>query len=55
LITKAGVPAPQILFIDNTQENIEAAEKLGFQTFWYDSANYQQSSQKLTRFIQEHL
>lgn len=50
-IKKAGVPASQILFVDNTQENIIAADKLKLQTFWYDSANYENSSQQLGEYI----
>lgn len=52
---KAGVPAGQILFADNSREHVEAAAALGWQTFLYDSSNPQQSSNDLLEFFQAHL
>ncbi len=50
---QAGVPSDQILFIDNLSENLDAAVKLGFQTFLYSSCNYSQSTQQLTNFLHQ--
>lgn len=52
---QAQVPAQDILFIDNTQEHLYAAQTLGWQTFFYDSSNYEKSSHKLNRYIQVNL
>ena len=41
----------EILFIDNKKKNLESAQKLGWQTFWYDSANYEQSSAELEKYL----
>lgn len=52
---RAGVPAQQILFIDNLQVNLDAAVSAGWQTYLYDSRNYKQSSQKLAEFFRKNL
>ena len=48
---KAGVPAGEILFIDNRQKNLIPAEALGWQTFFYDSKDYEKSSRDLLQFM----
>ncbi len=48
---QANVPHEEIFFIDNMEENTTAAEKLGWQTFLYDSKNPEESSQKLLEFF----
>ncbi len=48
---RAGVKNEELFFIDNTFANIEAAKNLGWQTFWYDSKNYENSSNKLADFL----
>jgi HAD superfamily hydrolase (TIGR01509 family) len=47
---KAGVPNNEILFIDNHQFNLDPAKKLGWQTYLYDSAYYEDSSKDLAAF-----
>ena len=44
---QAGAPHNEIFFVDNLEENILAAKKFGWQTFFYDSKNIVSSSQKL--------
>jgi FMN phosphatase YigB (HAD superfamily) len=39
------------LFVDNTKENLEPAMQLGWQTFWYRSENYEQSSKDLEQYL----
>lgn len=48
---KTGLLADEILFIDNTQKNIDGAKTAGFQTFLYSSANYEQSSKELKSYL----
>lgn len=48
---EAGVPAAEILFIDNIQLNLDAANDLGWQTYFYDSSNYAKSTRKLAHFL----
>lgn len=48
---KAGVRATEILFIDNLEKNLVPARKLGWQTFLYDSRDYEKSSLKLAKFL----
>lgn len=47
-----GYKGSEILFIDNSKEHLRAAEQLGWQTFLYDSSNYDIASQNLSKFIQ---
>ncbi len=48
---KAGVPPQEILFIDNREKNLAPARDLGWQTFLYDSSNYDQASADLAKFL----
>lgn len=48
---RAEVEPTKILFIDNNQKNILGAKAAGWQTFFYDSKNYEKSSQELSQFL----
>ena len=48
---RAGVDASEILFVENSLGNIEAAQIFGWQTFLYDSGDYEKSSHELLRFL----
>jgi FMN phosphatase YigB (HAD superfamily) len=48
---RAGAPPQDILFIDNKEKNLVVPKDLGWQTFWYDSKDYEASTAKL----KEHL
>ena len=41
----------EILFIDNSNENIQAAKDCGWQTYLYDSCNYEASNVKLSELV----
>lgn len=47
---KAQAEKEKILLVDNSYINTDAAEKFGWQTFFYDSSNYERSSQELLEF-----
>lgn len=49
---EADKPKDQILFIDNTVENLDAATSYGWQTYWYDSADYEKSSKRLADYLE---
>lgn len=44
---KANVPPAEILFIDNKQANLDPAARLGWQTHFYNSQDYSNSSRVL--------
>lgn len=44
---KSGEKGNQILFVENSQDNIDAAQKFGWRTFLYDPINPEDSSKKL--------
>ncbi|MPM61284.1 hypothetical protein SDC9_108142 [bioreactor metagenome] len=48
---KSGFKGKDILFIDNRQENLEMPKKMGWQTYWYDSSDYEKSNWKLSNFL----
>jgi HAD superfamily hydrolase (TIGR01549 family) len=48
---RAGVEAKEILFIDNKLENLEIPKELGWQTYWYDSSDYEKSNWKLAEIL----
>lgn len=50
--SRTGVPAEEILFIDNREKNLVIPRKLGWQTFLYDSSNYDQANKDLATFLQ---
>jgi HAD superfamily hydrolase (TIGR01509 family) len=49
---KAKTPKNEILFIDNSIQNIQAASDFGWQTFLYDSAHPEESSRQLGEVFQ---
>lgn len=50
--TRAGVPGEEILFIDNREKNLVVPRQIGWQTFLYDSSNYDQANKDLAAFLQ---
>lgn len=52
---KAAVPPGEILFIDNREKNLVPARQLGWQTYLYDSSNYEKSSRELAEFLSQNL
>lgn len=48
---RAGVAAKNILFVENSKRHVDVAKNLGWQTFYYDSANVEKSSKKLCNII----
>jgi FMN phosphatase YigB (HAD superfamily) len=52
---RTGVKPEEILFIDNRQWNVDGAKAMGWQTFLYDSSNYEKSSADLTQFLSQNL
>ena len=48
---RAGVPTEQILFIDNRQKNLDGAKLAGWQTYLYESKDYDQANADLTHFL----
>lgn len=52
---RAGVPAEEILFIDNRQKNLDVPAKMGWQTYLYDSSDYTKSNQALAEFVSLNL
>ena len=51
---KAGVPAAEILYIDNTKRYLDIALTFGWQTYWYDASDYEKSNRELKRFWDQH-
>lgn len=52
---RAGVPKEEILFVENSKKHIDGASDFGFQTFFYDSSDYVQSSSDLLTFVKTHV
>lgn len=52
---RSGVKPEEILFIDNRQWNVDGAKASGWQTFLYDSSNYEKSSKDLAAFLSKNL
>ena len=48
---QAGVPVDEILFIDDTQFNLVAAEKLGWRVVWFDYARPEESAQHVREVL----
>ncbi len=48
---KAGVKGEEILFIDNSKNQIEAAKKFGWNAFLYDPNNPEKSSRELLKLF----
>lgn len=49
---QAEVSSNQILFVDNTPKNLDIPQSLGWQTFLYDSTDYETSTRQLELFLQ---
>lgn len=49
--SRTGLPAEEILFIDNRQKNLDVPKSMGWQTYLYDSSNYEQANSDLAKFI----
>lgn len=47
----ADVEKKEILFIDNTKENVEGAKAVGWQAYWYDSSDHEGSCHKFAEFL----
>ena len=52
---RSGLKGSEILFIDNSRKNIDSAKDFGWQTFFYDSSNYEDSNRKLSIYMQSLL
>lgn len=52
---RANVPANEILFIDNRQKNLDGAKLAGWQTYLYDSRDYDQANRDLATFLAQNL
>lgn len=48
---RAKVSPEEILFIDNREKNLVPARELGWQTFLYNSSNYNQANIDLDKFL----
>lgn len=48
----AGVPGSEILFIDNRHKNLAPAIERGWQTFFYDSRDYDKANSDLIEYLQ---
>ncbi len=51
-IAQAGVPASEILLIDDTRSNLNAAEKLGMHVLWFDYARPEESVELIRSALQ---
>ena len=47
----ADVKASGVLFVENTKKHVDSATSLGWQTFLYDSCDYENSSMKLEKYL----
>ena len=52
---RVGVRGDEILFVENTAGHVKAAQEFGWQTFLYDSADFEDSSRRLLSYFSEHL
>jgi len=50
---RADAQSGDILFIDNTQEHIDAARALGWNTYFYDANDHQASSAQLLEYLRK--
>jgi FMN phosphatase YigB (HAD superfamily) len=48
---KSAVNPQEILFIDNRPKNLIIPQQLGWQTFFYDSRDYDQANRDLAKFF----
>ncbi|MDB5186252.1 MAG: hypothetical protein JWL85_775, partial [Candidatus Saccharibacteria bacterium] len=49
----ANASGEEVLFIDNTIGHINEAKAYGWQVYYYDAANHQESCEKLEKFLSE--
>lgn len=49
---RSGVTAAEILLIDNERPNLVAADKLNWQTAWFDSFRATESAERIKRFLE---
>lgn len=52
---QCGEKPKNIFYIDNSEIHTEAAKKLGWQTYWYDSGDYEGSSRRLEVYLKGKL
>lgn len=52
---RTGVPASEILFIDNREKNLVVPRQMGWQTYFYDSKDYEKSNKLLAQFFSENI
>jgi FMN phosphatase YigB (HAD superfamily) len=52
---EAGFQSQEILFIDNTQENVDAAIKFGWKGYHYDPTDYDLANRQLQKYLPEVL
>lgn len=52
---RSGVSEQEILFIDNRDKNLIPAKRRGWQTFLYNSSDYDQANKDLANFISQNL
>ena len=48
---KAGVKPQEILFIDNQEKHVLAAQENGWEAYFYDSGDYEKSNKLLNNFL----
>lgn len=48
---RTGVKPNEILFVENSEKNLTAPRDLGWQTFYYDSHDYEKSSKDLLEYL----
>jgi len=48
---RSGVNSDEILFVENSIDNIETAKAFGWQTFLYDSGDYEKSNRDLAKIL----
>ena len=50
--TRAGVPASEILLIDDSRVNLMAAEKAGWRTMWFDDSRVEESTKRVLEALE---
>ncbi|MEI6755972.1 MAG: HAD-IA family hydrolase [bacterium] len=50
--TRAGVPASEILLIDDSRVNLMAAEKSGWRTMWFDDSRVEESTKRVLEALE---